>query len=312
MDIRILKRILILVFPLLLIGCKNNEFPESTKPEMDYITVFGNGEPVSLKLNKTGLQAVTIEQITPDEDAVVKYYDKEGNIVSPADFSNVASIRLSNHRLNFSLLIGDNSMSFVASESTYYESYYIRILFKYTYVVEQIEVRIEPGHPMLLYSISYDFDKSQVIELTEYKVKETITNNTDAETSSVYRPYAGVGGNALLKPDVNWLSDLEYDIPIPKYVNEEWSHKETQKVHMYFGRETKFTTQNIDNNITVPVTIPPNSTLTIVCSLTYSRLTVPFDAVLYKQNTGIKEYADGTAVITVPISFNVSIEQPEL
>ena len=81
---------------------------------------------------------------------------------------------------------------------------------------------------------------------------------------------------------------------------------------MFLGALSLFPYQNIDNNITVPVTIPHTSTLTIVCSLTYSRLTVPFDAVLYKQNTGIKEYADGTAVITVPISFNVSIEQPEL
>ena len=305
MDCRILKFLVYFTIPFFFFACKNNDFPQSTKPEVDYITLFGNGDSIELKLNRAGLQSIILEPIAQDEDAMVEYYNKEGEIISPSDFSQVESLVLSNHRLSFTLILMDNGMKLMATESTYFESYYLRIQFHYLSSVESMEVRIEPGHPLLLSSIEYDYSNAEVEFHSIEKHVDTFINDTDREMVFYALPYQGVIAEALFIPDVPWIEGLEYFAPIPKFIEGKWSETETHIIFMIFGETVNFTPLNINEDLQVTFKVDPHSSLTLNCTVTYSTLRVPFRATFLKQNTFVEEIATGRATIIIPVSYTL-------
>ena len=295
-------------FILIFISCNNENFPENTTPEQDYITLNGNGESQSLSLVKTGLLSVTLETITPDDHAQIYYYDRNENTVANDDIENLYRIFLTNHRLSFNIIFDSSSMTFEATESTYFESYYIRILFEYSSSTEVIEIRIEPGPPLILDGIKYDFSKAEISQTIEKKTIETFTNDTDQTVTFYYPPYENVTATAFFEPEEPWIDGLEYSADVPVFNGKDWSKTETQTIEMVFGDSMNYSPFNFNSNIGVSVEVSPQTSCEITCNITYETIRMPYNAVFERPGTGGKEYSRGNCEFKVPESYEVTIK----
>ena len=227
--------------------------------------------------------------------------------MSPDDVEKLKWIVLTNHRLTFSIKLQDGNMIFEALESTYFESYYVRISLTYLSSSEKVEVRIEPGSPLVLENIEYDFKSSKTEYRTEQRVTESFTNNGLEDVVFHYYPYQDIYSYAMFLPDEPWIDGLEYVAEIPVYNGESWSEVSTQKIQMTFGNSVKFAPGNIDPNISLGITVAPETTAVIDCNIGFSTLTIPYKAKFSMPGTGKEEISNGTCEFMIPVSYDVTV-----
>ena len=107
----------------------------------------------------------------------------------------------------------------------------------------------------------------------------------------------------------NFLEGLECEIPVPYYEMDAWSETETNSIKTVFGKTTSF--NPINGNISFTINFDPWETIKYGYVLTFSELTVPFEAFFRGNNYGVEYSCTGILTIRIPINFDIIIEETE-
>ena len=106
-----------------------------------------------------------------------------------------------------------------------------------------------------------------------------------------------------------FLDGLECEVPVPNYENETWSETQTNILKTVFGETTSF--NPINGNISFTINADPWETTKYGYVITFSELTVPFEAIFIGNNYGTEYNCTGILTIRIPINCDIKIEETE-
>ena len=168
----------------------------------------------------------------------------------------------------------------------------------------------DPYDTLEFYSINYDFSKKEIKDVSIPEFKESFENNSNQTIPITIYPYLDRGTLYLIMEDLeNNLEGLEYVVPIPKYENDAWSETETNTIETVFGETTSF--NPINGNHSFTINADPWETKKYGYILTFSELTVPFEAIFIGENYGDKYNFTGILIIRVPINCDIKIDETD-
>lgn len=180
---------------------------------------------------------------------------------------------------------------------------------------EEPELNEEP-HPdqydnLEFHFIEYDFSKKEIKEVQSPEFKESFENNTDQIiTISIY-PYFNQGTMEFSMEEMgNFLDGLECEVPVPKYENDSWSEIQTITVKSSFGTIWNFNPYN--GNFSFTINADSWKTTKYGYTLTFSELTIPFEAIFVGSNYGWEYSCKGILKIRTPINYNIKLEEQNI
>ena len=168
----------------------------------------------------------------------------------------------------------------------------------------------DPYDTLEFYSIEYDFSKKEIKEIQSPEFKESLENNSDQIIPITFYPYLDQGAFELrMGVAESNIDGLECEVPLPCYENDTWSESQTISIPTVFGKATTFNPLN--GNISF--TLNADSWITTKYSyvLTFSELTVPFEAIFIGNNYGTEYSCTGILTIRIPINCDIKIEETE-
>ena len=165
----------------------------------------------------------------------------------------------------------------------------------------------DPYDTLEFYSIEYDFSKKEINVISSSEYKESFENNSDQTVPMTFYPYLDQGLLEFKTGEMeNLLEALEFEVPVPNYENDIWSETKNNSIKTIFGETTSFNPTN--NNISFTINFDPWVTTKYSYILTFSELSVPFEATFIGENYGDKYNFSGILMIRVPISCDIKIE----
>lgn len=168
----------------------------------------------------------------------------------------------------------------------------------------------EPFDIIEFYSIGYDFSKKEINVVKSPEFKESLENNSDATVPITLYPYLDQGTlDFIMEEGENNLDGLECEVPVPNFENDSWSETQTITLKTVFGKTTLFNPFN--GNISYTINADPWETTKYSFILTFSELTVPFEATFIGLNYGSEFKFTGILKIRVPSNCDIIIEDPE-
>ena len=172
------------------------------------------------------------------------------------------------------------------------------------------ELNPDPYDTLEFYSIKYDFSKKEINVFSSPEFIERFENNTDRIIPVTFYPYLDQGTLEFRMGEAeNHLDGLEYEVPVPSYENDTWSESQTNMLKTVFGKTTSFNPLN--GNISFTINADPWETTKYVYVITFSELTVPFEAIFIGNNYGVEYDFTGILTISVPINCDIKIEEAE-
>ena len=164
----------------------------------------------------------------------------------------------------------------------------------------------DPYDTLEFYSIEFDFSKKEIKEVMSSEYKESFENNSDQIIPMTFYPYLDQGKAEFQTGEMeNLLEGLECEVQVPNYENDAWSETETNTIKTVFGETTSFNPTN--GNIPFTINFDPWKNTKYGYVLTFSELTVPFDATFSGENYGDKYNFTGILKISVPINCEIKI-----
>ena len=166
----------------------------------------------------------------------------------------------------------------------------------------------DPYDTLEFYSIEYDFSKKEIKEVQSPEFKERLENNSDQIIPITFYPYLDQGRVELIMGEKEIkLDGLECEVPVPSYENGTWSESQTISTPTIFGQTISFNPLNGNDSFTINA--DPWETTKYGYILTFSELTVPFEAILIGNNYGEEYSCSGILTIRVPINCDIKIEE---
>ena len=105
------------------------------------------------------------------------------------------------------------------------------------------------------------------------------------------------------------LDGLECEVPVPNYENEVWSETKNNSIKTIFGELTSFNPTN--DNISFTINFDPWITTKYSYILTFSELSVPFEATFIGENYGGEYNYSGVLKIRFPINCDIKIKETD-
>lgn len=169
------------------------------------------------------------------------------------------------------------------------------------------EINPDPYDSLKFHSIMYDFSKKEINVISSSEYKESFENNCDQTVPMTFYPYLDQGLLVFKTGEIeNLLDGLECEVPVPNYENDAWSEIKNKSIKTIFGEITSFNPAN--DNISFTINFDPWVTTKYSYVLTFSELSVPFEATFIGENYGDKYNFSGILMIRVPISCDIKIE----
>ena len=166
----------------------------------------------------------------------------------------------------------------------------------------------DPYDTLEFYSIVYDFGKKEIKDVSSLEFKESFENNSDRIVPMTFFPYLDQGMAEFNMEEMGkFLDGLECEVPVPDFENNTWSETETNSIKTIFGKTTSF--NPINGNTSFTINFDPWVTTKYSYILTFSELSVPFEATFIGENYGNKYNVSGILMIRVPISCDIKIEE---
>ena len=166
----------------------------------------------------------------------------------------------------------------------------------------------DPYDTLEFYSIVYDFSKQEINDVSSSEYKESFENNSDQTIPMTFYPYLDQGKAEFETGEVERLLDgLECEVPVPNYENDAWSETKTNPIKTVFGKTSSFNPLN--GNTSFTINFDPWETTKYGYVLTFSELSVPFEATFIGGNYGGKYSFTGILKIRVPINCDIKIEE---
>ena len=158
------------------------------------------------------------------------------------------------------------------------------------------------------YSIVYDFSKEEINTVSSSEFKESFENNSNQIIPMTFYPYLDQGKVEFTTEEMEkFLDGIECEVSVPNYENDAWSETETNLIKTGFGETTSF--NPINGNISFTINFDPWETTKYGYVLTFSELSVPFEATFIGGNYGGKYSFNGILKIRVPINCDIKIEE---
>ena len=165
----------------------------------------------------------------------------------------------------------------------------------------------DPYDSLEFYSIVYDFSKKEIKEVQNPEFKESLENNSDQIIPITIYPYLYQGALEFrMVESENHLDGLECEIPVPIYENDTWTESQTITFKTVIGETISFNPLN--GNYSFTINADPWETRKYGYILTFSELTVPFEAIFRGNNYGGEYNCSGVLTIRIPINFDIKIE----
>ena len=170
------------------------------------------------------------------------------------------------------------------------------------------EPNSDPNGTLAFYSLEYDFSKKEIKEVQSQEFRESLENNSDQIIPMTFYPYLDQGQVEFKTEEKeNFLDGLECEVPVPRYENDTWSESQTISMPTIFGKTTSFNPLN--GNISFTINADPWETTKYGFIITFSELTVPFEAIFFGCNYGCEYTFTGILKIRVPINCDIKIEE---
>ena len=168
----------------------------------------------------------------------------------------------------------------------------------------------DPYDTLEFYSIEYDFNKKEINVFSSPEYKESLENNTDQTIPMTFYPYLDQGTLEFkIAESENPLDGVKCEVTVPSYENDTWSGSQTISMPTVFGEVTSFNPLN--GNISFTINADPWKTTTYGYILTFSELTVPFEAIFRGNNYGVEYSCIGILTIRIPIKCDIKIEETD-
>ena len=165
----------------------------------------------------------------------------------------------------------------------------------------------DPFDTLEFYSIEYDFSKKEVKDVISHEFKESLENNSGQIIPITLYPFLDQGTVEFSMEEMGKILDgLECVVPVPIYENDTWIESQTIKVNTVLGETTSFNPLN--GNISFTINGEPWETTKYSYILTFSELTVPYEAIFRESNYGSEYSFIGFLKIRTPINCDIKIE----
>ena len=299
-------RLVIFAILLTAASCNDDIFIDRTNPSSSEITIDGDGGRHTIKIQTKGLQWIGID--TYGSNSGITCYDKTGNIIPPeSPASEKARINLTTPISIFDIYIDGNRLTFHSTENVANQTNHIDIRLEYGHTMEFINVYASPGKPQQLTGFEYAIEKTSV----DNNAKTDISTNTYTNKGSIpinveLLPYIGQQAWVELVPESSFANYLDISAPLPTLSGGKWVLSGEKQIMTASKRY--YIPDAIDRMMKVPIEIPPYSTTTATCRITYAKAVIPFKMTITNPVSGRQFTTRGTCTAIEPANHDISIQ----
>ncbi len=298
----------IIIFTILLTAtsCNDDIFTDRTTPTQNEITIDGDGGSHTIKIQTKGLQWIGID--TYGGNPGITCYDKTGNIIPPeSPASETARINLTSPLAIFDIYINGNKLTFHSTENVTNQSNHIAITLEYEHTLEFINVYASPGTPQQLSEFEYAMEQISVDNNAKTDISaNTYTNKGGMPMRAELRPYIGQQAWVELEPEYSFANYINISVPLPTHSDGKWILSDEKQIMTASKRY--YMPDAVDRMFKVPIEVPPYSTITATCRITYSKAVVPFKMTIINPVSGRQFTTRGTCTATEPVNYDISLQ----
>lgn len=178
------------------------------------------------------------------------------------------------------------------------------IRLEYSYTTKEIILEIAPGEPIRLVGVDYDGSPSIYEGVRSETSRTTFVNNSPLTQKFNVAPYAGSEARYSIIPMDAWFD--EYEIPVelnvPAYDGTEWTVravKDSPVNEMITFKPPYF-------NLTIPVEVPPMTTVVVDCTVNYDTASDHGAMAFYNPTTGKTTKVEFFTQSTYPTSYELT------
>ena len=292
---------LCIIVAIVLQACNNDIFIDKEEsPENINVTVDGDYGEVSVPVRTKNLVCMAFDGLETSPNLV--YYDADGREISKdSPFSEIAKIVYTSYWLNFEIKVGKESLTVNTFGNSSRHQWNIVIRLEYSYTSSFVHVLIEEGKEPEIVDVTYDEDIHPAgIRYSTHKLNY-INNTENHSTINVAERQLSY----IVDPESDWAEYRKVNIRLPEYSESGWHYGKAYDVKLSI---TGYIT--LDNPPeSVPVEIPPNTSLKITNIVTYEEA-VATGVILFRNPVTKQEYPCAyKATVSMPVENNVSVDE---
>jgi len=300
---------LIFIIALVLSGCNDEVFVGKLDPSDTELTIGGNGDRASVGYESDKLETLSLD-VFSEEKPNVSYFDSDGNQIQPEkNASRLAKIKYKSLTAEYEIKVGSSVLMIESIENFSTLNTNVTIRLDYGFAVRFIHV-VMTGLPKIdCLEISYDMGLMSInSEPTIVSRKINCKNDDSSEWNMSLKPYLQMPAYVELEPTEKWARYMKDVYAIPTLQGGEWGLHGTE-VEMSMSTKGYFSSTEVDNNTSVPITIPPLGAKTVLEKVFFASMSVPFRAVFKNPVTGREYSTSGICTVCEPFDYEVIVSE---
>lgn len=299
---------LMLILAVIMTGCNDEVFVEKLDPSDTELTIGGNGDRGGVGYESSNLVTLSLD-VFSEQKPNVTYFDRDGNRIEPeGNASRLAKIKYKSQTMEYVISVGKNLLMFESVENFSTLDSHVTIRLDYGFTVRFIKVTMT-GLPIIdLVDIAYDMDRMSVSQ-DPVVVSANIKYKNDGNSSPweiSLKPYLSISAHVELEPAAGWARYLRNVYSIPTLQGGIWG-LHGKSIEMMMSSKGYYRSTEVDENTSVPVTIPPFESRTVVENVFFNSMSVPFTAVFKNPVTGREYSTTGICKVCEPFDYEVKV-----
>ncbi len=297
--------LIVILFPILLLnGCNDEVFIEGPDmPEELKVTIGGDGGVWSREISLTSLNHIYLYGSSEAKEYIT-YYDNNDNIVDKEiSISELKKIVYNSPVANYSVSLTGKELSIKSNYNAFSEPIKVKVCLSYDYAAKYIYLEIEQGKPLEVIEVVYDNSIGVEEDVRTETHSASYTNNSSLLQYLDFRPFNNSQAIIDITPIQQWLNGFTLDIPVLKYVDDDWELEDMNTVTV----GEKIYINNINSSDVFTYEIPANKKLGVVCVITYSRASDHGIIILRNSITGEQYTVDFFCSSEYPVSHEIKL-----
>ena len=290
----------------LLAACNNDIFIDDTRLEETEATIDGDGGKHTFRIKSKGLREIWLDAYP--YNGAFEYYNRKGEYISPeSPASQVARIRCYAVDFEFNIYLDGNNLTIISTENSLNrDDTTVVIRLEYKDSSQSIYVTITPGKPMEFTGVVYKFNEAENNGYSSSTFATNYNNSTDSELHVKVCPYSSAQSSILLQPNLDWAINMQGEVPLPVYSNNQWTLSEPRLIQL--GTVRYYPPGNVDTQLEVPLTIPPQQHVRVTATVTFMKAVIPFIIITRNPVSESEIMSQGKCTITEPVSYEITTQ----
>lgn len=292
---------------LLTSGCNGDIFVEPAPDIEDFVALTGDGSSATIKIRRKGLVKISLSN-NATSDTYFSYYGADGNwIPDCSPMSQIAKVKYYGHKIAVECRFNGDDMEIVALDNAYDKDRLVWINLDYGHTVKNVDVQIAPGKPLEIVDF-YCFAEDAVAgSYTQKGIREFIHNNSDRPLRMAVYPYKDAKSRLRLTSDNEsyWSFGCAGQIPVPVYMDGEWSSFSFDGVEAEIDAVTFFTSSAVDQGEQAWVEVPPFTSYKVEMNVEYATLESGYEATVKMPNADIIWTVQGKMKLAQPVGYTM-------